>query len=87
MPTYNAPVEDMMFLFDKLRNNKKYNEIEKYKEVNSELVKDILDEAAASSKISFTNSELTSLYFSISLYFLLFLNLSKRNIISSTGAL
>ena len=46
MPTYNAPVEDMMFLFNKLRNNKKYNEIEKYKEVNSELVKDILDEAA-----------------------------------------
>ena len=46
MPTYNAPVEEMMFLFDKLRNNKKYNEIEKYKEVNSELVKDILDEAA-----------------------------------------
>ena len=46
MPTYNAPVDDMMFLFDKLRNNKKYNEIEKYKEVNTELVKDILDEAA-----------------------------------------
>ena len=46
MPTYNAPVEDMMFLFDKLRNNKNYNEIEKYKEVNSELVKNILDEAA-----------------------------------------
>ena len=42
MPTYNAPVDDMMFLFDKLRNNKKYNEIEKYKEVNTELVKDIL---------------------------------------------
>ena len=42
MPTYNAPVEDMMFLFDKLRNNEKYNEIEKYKEVNSDLVKDIL---------------------------------------------
>ena len=37
MPTYNAPVDDMMFLFDKLRNNKKYNEIEKYKEINSEL--------------------------------------------------
>ena len=46
MPNYTAPVEDMMFLFDKLRNNKNYNEIEKYKEVNSELVKDILDEAA-----------------------------------------
>ena len=46
MPIYNAPVEDMMFLFDKLRNNKNYNEIEKYKEVNSELVKDILEEAA-----------------------------------------
>jgi len=35
-----------MFLFNKLRNNKNYNEIEKYKEVNSELVKDILEEAA-----------------------------------------
>jgi len=46
MPIYTAPVEDMMFLFDKLRNNKNYNDIEKYKEVNSELVKDILDEAA-----------------------------------------
>ncbi len=46
MPIYTAPVEDMMFLFNKLRNNKNYNEIEKYKEVNSELVKDILEEAA-----------------------------------------
>ncbi len=46
MPIYTAPVEDMMFLFNKLRNNKNYNEIEKYKEINSELVKDILDEAA-----------------------------------------
>ena len=46
MPSYIAPVEDMMFLFNKLRNNDKYNEIEKYKEVNSELVKDILEEAA-----------------------------------------
>ena len=33
MPNYTAPVEDMMFLFEKLRNNKNYNEIEKYKEV------------------------------------------------------
>ena len=46
MPNYTAPVEDMMFLFEKLRNNKNYNEIDKYKEVNSELVKDILVEAA-----------------------------------------
>jgi alkylation response protein AidB-like acyl-CoA dehydrogenase len=46
MLNYTAPVEDMMFLFDKLRNNKNYNELEKYKEVNSELVKDILEEAA-----------------------------------------
>ena len=46
MPIYIAPVEDMVFLFDKLRNNKNYNEIEKYKGVNSELVKNILDEAA-----------------------------------------
>ena len=42
MPSYTAPVEDMMFLFDKLRDNKKYNELEKYKEVSSDLVKDIL---------------------------------------------
>jgi alkylation response protein AidB-like acyl-CoA dehydrogenase len=46
MPTYSAPVEDMMFLFEKLRDNKNYNELEKYKEVSSELVKDILEEAA-----------------------------------------
>jgi len=46
MPSYNAPVDDMMFLFEKLRNNQKYNELEKYKEVTSDLVKDILQEAA-----------------------------------------
>jgi len=46
MPSYTAPVEDMMFLFKKLRDNKNYNELEKYKEVNSDLVKDILEEAA-----------------------------------------
>ena len=46
MTTYTAPVEDMMFLFDKLRNNKNYNEIEKYHDVNSELVRSILEEAA-----------------------------------------
>ena len=46
MPSYTAPVEDMMFLFDKLRNNKNYNELEKYKEVSPDLVKDILQEAA-----------------------------------------
>jgi len=50
MPTYNAPIEDMMFLFNKLRNNKNYNDLEKYKEVNSELVKDILEEAAKINK-------------------------------------
>ena len=46
MTTYTAPVEDMMFLFDKLRNNKNYNEIEKYHDVNSELARSILEEAA-----------------------------------------
>ena len=46
MTTYIAPVEDMMFLFEKLRNNKDYNDLEKYKEVTPELVKDILEEAA-----------------------------------------
>ena len=46
MPTYNAPLEDMMFLYEKLRNNKHYNELEKYKDMTSDLVKDILQEAA-----------------------------------------
>ena len=46
MPSYIAPVEDMMFLFEKLRDNKNYNELEKYKDVSSDLVKDILEEAA-----------------------------------------
>ena len=46
MPNYTAPLDDMLFLFEKLRDNKNYNEIEKYNEVNSDLVKDILGEAA-----------------------------------------
>ena len=46
MPSYTAPVKDMMFLYEKLRDNKNYNELEKYNEVNSDLVKDILEEAA-----------------------------------------
>ena len=46
MTTYNAPVEDMMFLFNSLRDNQHYNEIEKFKDINSDLVKDILDQAA-----------------------------------------
>ena len=46
MPSYTAPVNDMLFLFEKLRDNKNYNELEKYNEVNSDLVKDILQEAA-----------------------------------------
>jgi len=46
MQSYTAPVEDMMFLFKKLRDNKNYNELEKYKEVSADLVKDILEEAA-----------------------------------------
>ena len=46
MPSYTAPLEDMMFLFEKLRNNKNYNDLEKYKEVTPDLVKDILQEAA-----------------------------------------
>ena len=46
MTTYAAPIEDMMFLYEKLRNNKNYNEIEKYKEVTPDLVKNILEEAA-----------------------------------------
>ena len=46
MPSYTAPVKDMMFLFEKLRDNKNYNELEKYSEVSADLVKDILEEAA-----------------------------------------
>ena len=30
MPIYNAPVEEMMFLFDHLKDNKNYKEIDKY---------------------------------------------------------
>ena len=46
MVTYRAPVDDMMFLFEKLRDNSHYNSLEKYKEVNSDLAKDILEQAA-----------------------------------------
>jgi len=46
MAIYRAPVDDMMFLFEKLRNNSHYNSLEKYKEVNSDLAKDILEQAA-----------------------------------------
>ena len=41
MTVYSAPVKDMMFLFEHLKDNKNYNEIEKYKEVTSDLVKDL----------------------------------------------
>ena len=43
MTTYIAPVEDMMFLYENLRNNNNYNEIEKYKEITPDLVKNILE--------------------------------------------
>ena len=46
MATYNAPINDMMFLFEKLRDNPHYNALERYKEVNPELAKDILEQAA-----------------------------------------
>ena len=46
MATYRAPVNDMMFLFEKLRDNSHYNSLEKYKEVNPDLAKDILEQAA-----------------------------------------
>jgi len=46
MATYKAPVDDMMFLFEKLRDNSHYNSLEKYKEVNQDLAKDILEQAA-----------------------------------------
>ena len=46
MTTYNAPVEDMMFLFDNLKDNKNYKEIDKFKEISSDLVKDVLVQAA-----------------------------------------
>jgi len=46
MATYSAPIDDMMFLFEKLRDNPHYNALEKYKEVNPDLAKDILEQAA-----------------------------------------
>ncbi len=50
MTIYNAPVDEMMFLFDYLKDNENYNEINKFKEINSELVKDILVQAAKINK-------------------------------------
>ena len=38
MTIYIAPTEDMMFLFNELLDNKHFNEIDEYKEINSELV-------------------------------------------------
>ena len=46
MTIYNAPIDDMMFLFNHLKDNKNYNEIDKYKEFSSDLVKDVLEQAA-----------------------------------------
>ena len=46
MTINNPPVDEMMFLFDHLKDNKNYNEIEKFKDINSDLVKDILNQAA-----------------------------------------
>ena len=46
MTIYNAPVDEMMFLFEHLKDNKNYKEIDKYKEINSDLVKDVLQQAA-----------------------------------------
>jgi len=46
MATYTTPIDDMMFLFEKLRDNPHYNSLEKYKEVDVDLAKDILEQAA-----------------------------------------
>ena len=46
MTIYSAPIDDMMFLFEHLKDNKEYNEIEKNKEVTPDLVKNIIEEAA-----------------------------------------
>ena len=37
----------MMFLFNNLKDNKNYNDIDKYKEINSDLVKDIFVESVS----------------------------------------
>ncbi len=58
MPSYSAPVKDMMFLYEKLRDNKNYNDLERYNEVSSDLVKDILEEAAKiNQKFNFTTCQ------------------------------
>ena len=51
MITYNAPIDDMIFLFEKLRDNKYYNEIKKYNEINSNLARDILGQAVKKEKV------------------------------------
>ena len=34
MTIYSAPIDDMMFLFEHLKGNKEYNEIEKTKKLH-----------------------------------------------------
>ena len=41
MTTYLAPIEDMMFLFEHLKDNKNYNEIEKFNESLNEVNKQV----------------------------------------------
>ena len=43
MTTYNAPVDEMMFLFNNLKDNKNYTEIENLNEFNTDLLNDILE--------------------------------------------
>jgi acyl-CoA dehydrogenase len=71
MTTYKAPIEDMMFLYNELLDNKHFREIDQYKEINSELVQSIISEGAKMTEniifapseiIDCTSSELISLY-------------------------
>ena len=58
MTTYNAPVEDMMFLFDNLKDNKNYKEIDKFKEISSDLVKDVLKDLLRTNSRKITIDEI-----------------------------
>ena len=54
MPNYIAPVEDMLFLFEKLRDNKHYNEHEKYNEAFSNATKKAIWKAICLSYYKFS---------------------------------
>ena len=61
MATYNAPIQDMMFLFEKLRDNPHYNSLDKYKEVlEKQMISKLIDQKNTGTLDKFIESEAKS---------------------------